>query len=170
MWKPILRTTVVVVLLAIGSPAIAGVRSYRGETSAGTNIGFRIRASDGEMSLRSLRYRAVLTCEDASTFEYWSAWSFGGGLPLHGRRLSLHEQYGYDALHIDGRFRGRTAEGTFRNSQAWLTEDEQAMLCTTGDLTWTATRRGIADDGRPVGPADRIVRRDGVTVRVWIDA
>jgi hypothetical protein len=170
MWKPILRMTVVVVIVAIGSPAFAGVRSYRGETSAGTNIGFRIRVADGRMSLRTLRYRAVLTCEDTSTFEYWSAWTFGGGVPLAGRRLSLHEQFGSDALHVEGRFRGRTADGTFRNSQAWLTEDEQAMLCTTGDLTWAAARLGLAGDGRPDGPADRVVRRDGVTVRVWIAA
>lgn len=74
-----MRRLVIVVLalsavLVASSPASAArARAYRGETSAGTKIGFLIRvADDGRMSMKGLTYRAELLCEDSSTIEYWS--------------------------------------------------------------------------------------------------
>lgn len=173
--RDVMRTRVLcsialLLVVALAAPASAGMRSYRGETSAGTDIGFRVRSAGGELSLLGLRFHAILTCEDASTVEYWSAWRFGGGIPFDGRRLSFEERFGSEALVIEGRFRAQTAEGMFRNSQAWLTDDEEAQLCTTGDLTWEAARPGSASAPRvrPRGAPDRIVRRAGVTVRSWV--
>ncbi len=45
-----------------------------------------------------------------------------------------------EALHIAGVFRSQTADGTYKDTQATLTDTEDAQLCTTGDLTWTADR------------------------------
>jgi len=160
----------VVSLLALSSVAQAArFRAYRGRTSADTKIAFVIRvAASGSMSLKQLHYQAELVCEDASAFGFGSSWWFGGvGPRLDGRRLTLDEVGGSEALHITGVFRGRTADGTFRQLQAWLTEAEGAQLCTTGDLTWTA-HRVPRDRVASMLPADgpRIVHRvQGDSVR-----
>ena len=132
----------VATVVVVASPASAArLRAYRGETSAGTRIAFRLRvADDGAMSMRWLYLRVELPCEDGSRVEYDSYWSFGGGEPLHGRRLVWDSVYQWEALHITGTFRAQTADGTYKHTEASLTENEQAQLCTTGDLTWTAER------------------------------
>jgi hypothetical protein len=161
---------VAVAVVAIAAPASARGTRYRGETSAGGPIGFRLFRSDDTLFLKGFMYQAELECEDGSSFEIWSQWVFGGGFPLEGRRLAFHDGFGAEVIHIEGRFKARTAEGTFRNVQAWLTEDEQAQLCTTGELTWTADRTGSVSTPRiaPQGEPDRVVRRGAVTVRTWI--
>lgn len=136
-------TLVIISLVLMSSVASAArFRAYRGRTSADTSIGFGIRISDaGRMSLKRLHFEADLMCDDDSTLGFGSSWWFGGaGRRLDGRRLTLDEYGGSDALHITGVFRGSSADGTFRETQAWLTETEEAQLCTTGDLTWTAHR------------------------------
>lgn len=161
---------VVVVVLASAAPASAArIRSYAGETTAGTTIGFRIRvAADGRMSMKGFSFDAELSCEDATTIEYSSTWGFGGvGHPLDGRRLAFDEVFYYEALHVTGVFRGRTADGTFENTWATLTETEEAQLCTTGELAWTAERVPRDRLARlvPSGEPDVVRRvRDG-TVR-----
>ena len=130
-------------MVAISSPASAArLRAYRGETSAGTRIGFLIRvADDGRLSLKEMLIKVELVCEDASTIDYMSGWSFGGvGQRLEGRRLTLDFVFGAEALHLAGVFRSQTADGTYKDTMATLTDTEDAQLCTTGDLTWTADR------------------------------
>ena len=132
----------VAAMVVMASPASAArLRAYRGETSAGTKIAFRIRvADDGAMSMQWLYLRVELPCEDGSRVEYDSYWSFGGGEPLHGRRLVWDSVYQWEALHITGTFRGQTADGTYEHTEASLTDTEEAQLCTSGDLSWTAER------------------------------
>lgn len=133
---------VVAMLLSAAPASAARIRSYAGETSAGTTIGFRIRvAADGRMSMKGLRFDAELLCEDATTIGYSASWGFtGAGLRLDGRRLTFDDVFYYEALHVTGIFRGRTADGTFENTWASLTDTEEAQLCTTGELTWMADR------------------------------
>jgi hypothetical protein len=143
MRRLLITSMVVISVVAIASPASAArLRAYRGETSAGTRIGFLIRvADDGRLSLKEMLLKVELLCEDASTIAYQSSWSFGGvGHRLDGRRLTLDLVFGPEALHIAGVFRSQTADGTYKDTQADLTDTEDAQLCTTGDLTWTADR------------------------------
>jgi hypothetical protein len=141
--KLIVLSLALVSVLALSSSASAArFRAFRGETSAGTRIGFLIRiGDDGRMSMKELTYRADLACEDSSTIGYWSSWSFGGvGHRLQGRRLRFDNVFYGEALHVTGVFRARTADGTFESTWASLTEAEEAQLCSTGNLTWTAER------------------------------
>lgn len=152
----------VAVLTLPSSASAARVRTYRGETSAGTGIGFQIRIDErGRMSMKDLTFRAELACEDGSAIKYWSGWSFGGaGLRLQGRRLTFDHVFYSEALHVTGTFRARTAEGTFENTWASLTDAEDAQLCTTGELTWTAdkvSRRRVVELG-PHGGIDLVHR------------
>jgi hypothetical protein len=176
MRRFLIASLVLVSVLAVASPASAAARFrvYRGKTSAGTRIAFLIRvADDGRMSMKGLRYKADLLCEDATTMEFFSLWEWGGiGERLDGRRLAFDSVYPWEALHVAGVFRAQTAEGTFRDSMPTLTEDEQAQLCTTGDLTWTAERvrvglarfrppRGVGVVHRTAGGTIRTVSRIG---------
>jgi hypothetical protein len=93
------------------------------------------------MWMKRLHLKVELPCEDASMIEYDSFWVWGGvGHRLDGRSLTFDNVFWSEALHIAGVFRGQTADGTYKNTQAALTEAEEAQLCTTGDLTWTAER------------------------------
>jgi hypothetical protein len=163
----VVSLAVLMIVVACASAASAArTRAYRGETSAGTKIGFRIRvADDGRMSMKGLRFRADLLCDDASTIRFWSFWQFGGvGERLDGRRLTFDEAYGSEAMHVAGVFRGRGASGTFEDTMAWLTDDEQAQLCTTGELTWEAHRVPRDRFGDAPQRAEVVYHSDDVTV------
>ena len=134
---------VIVAVVALASPASAArLRAYRGETSAGTRIAFVLRvADDGSLSMKRMFIKVEMLCEDASTIEYRSHWSFGGGGDrLDGRRWTFDADFGYEALHLTGKFRAQAADGTYENLQASLTDADEAQLCTTGELTWSADR------------------------------
>lgn len=62
------------------------------------------------------------------------------GYRLDGRRLTFDDTFYYEALHVAGVFRAQVADGTFENIWSSLTETEEAQLCTSGELTWTAER------------------------------
>jgi hypothetical protein len=63
------------------------------------------------------------------------------GLPLDGRTLTLDEVGGDMALHLHAKVKATTIVGSLlRFSHASFTSDEEPQICTTGDLTWTATR------------------------------
>lgn len=91
--------------------------------------------------MKELHLKVEMVCEDASTIEYGSGSWFGGvGPRFEGRRLTYDSVFGAEALHITGVFRAQTADGAYKNTQASLTDTEQAQLRTTGELTWTANR------------------------------
>ncbi len=144
MRKFVIVSLAALTLLAASFPASAAtrLRAYRGQTSAGTSIAFLVRvADDGRMSLKEMRMRVQMVCDDASTIDYRSWWGFGGvGVRFEGRNVTLDITFHSEAMHITGVFRPHTADGTFKNTMATLTDNEQAQLCTTGDLTWTADR------------------------------
>ena len=80
MRRFVIVTLAITAVLVASSPASAArLRVYRGQTSAGTKIAFLVRvADDGRMSLKEMRYRVEMVCEDASTIDYDSWWGFGG--------------------------------------------------------------------------------------------
>lgn len=170
MRRFLIASLVVVAVLAVASPvsAAARFRVYRGKTSAGTRIAFLVRvADDGRLSMKGLRFKADLLCDDATTLEFFSFWEWGGvGERLDGRRLVFDYVSPWEALHVAGVFRAQTADGTFSDAIPTLTVDEQAQLCTTGDLTWNAerVREGQARFQAPHG-ADVVHRIPGGRVR-----
>jgi hypothetical protein len=159
---------VAVLTAASTASAAARFRVYRGKTSAGTRIAFLIRvADDGRMSMKGLRFRADLMCDDGTTMAFFSWWEwFGVGERLDGRRLVFDSVDPFGALHVAGVFRAGTASGTFRDAVPTLTSEEQPQLCTTGELTWTAerVREGRARFQPPRG-ADVVHRTTGRTIR-----
>ena len=170
MRRVVIVSLILVALFAASSPASAATRFrvYRGQTSAGTRIAFLVRvADDGRMSLKEMGFKVEMVCDDASTIEYGSGWGFGGiGVRFEGRSLTFDHAFWSEALHITGVFRPQTADGTFKNTQATLTDTEQAQLCTTGDLTWTANRV-VADRETHLSSrgADVIHRVNGPAIR-----
>ena len=169
MRRFVIVTLAITAVLVASSPASAArLRTYRGQTSAGTKIAFLVRvADDGRMSLKEMGFKVEMVCDDASTIEYGSGWGFGGiGVRFEGRSLTFDHAFWSEALHITGVFRPQTADGTFKNTQATLTDTEQAQLCTTGDLTWTANRVvGARETHLSSRGADVIHRVNGPAIR-----
>ncbi len=171
MRKFVIVSLILVALFAVSSPASAATRFrvYRGSTSAGTKIAFLVRVADnGRMSLKEMHMRVQMACDDASTIDYFSGWGFGGvGVRFEGRSVTFDFTFQSEAMHLTGVFRPHTADGTFKNTMAALTDTEQAQLCTTGDLTWTASRV-VSGRGTQLGSlrgADVVHRVSGEAVR-----
>jgi hypothetical protein len=152
-----LTRTVVPTVLALGlSVALAIPASasrsitYGGHTSASSPNRFRlevVKKDNGRRFLRGADIEYTATCEDASTSQGGFGFTvFGGGggdlrIGANGE-LSTEQDLGDFFLAIDGVIGFRHAEGTMVFSQADLTDDHQdAQLCTTGELTWTAERK-----------------------------
>ena len=84
-----------------------------------------------------------MNCDDGTTKSYggagWSEWPWY----FEGRTVTVDEKQPIppSALHFAGTFRRASASGTFRYSKVFINgEVTSAVLCTTGDLTWTAER------------------------------
>ena len=132
-------------LSLMAGPAQAAIsKRYRGHLSDGSSIQAVLRrGSTGTVRLQSLSFEAHLTCEDATTMDWGFGIHFGRGPAVVDHAVELDLVYPDVALHVHGTFGPHRASGDFRFSVPSLTEDEQAQLCTTGDLTWTMRR--IAD-------------------------
>jgi len=142
----------VVALIALGlmaGPAEAAItKRYRGHLSDGNSIQAVLRrGATGVLRLESLSFEADLTCEDATTVGWGFGIHFGRGPAVVDHALELDLVYPDMALHVHGTFGPHRASGDFRFSVPSLTEDEQAQLCTTGDLTWTMRRIASATPG-----------------------
>jgi len=140
--RPVLAIVVLTAILSLlmAVPAAAGsrVRVYAGETSQGKPISFHVMKTDtGRRFLRGFRVAVTMTCEDATTEEWGMGFGFGGrGMPLtDGVFVDIDDVFSFDALHIHGRIGQLAGRGTFKFTVAQLTPDEQAQVCTTGDLT-----------------------------------
>ena len=169
------KTASLILVLAIAlvgtsaTAAAAGQRRYDGATTQDIPISFLLRREAAEpFRLKALAFGGDMLCALDDTHQEWNVhMSFGRGPTLDGRRLTFDDVSAEWAVHITGVFRAQTADGTFRFSVPSLTAEEEAQVCTTGDLTWSANRRAVAND-RPSGPADRVIRRPGgTTVRIW---
>jgi hypothetical protein len=133
----------VFLIMSMSSPSNAGAaeaRRYHGKTSQGLRANFRLVEVTRGLGLRSFRFEFGLRCEDGSRLGYVVGWSFGGAYPLDGKSLSFDDASSDSAIHVTGRFGPGLASGTVRFTVAALTEDEEAQICTTGDLTWAARR------------------------------
>ena len=134
----------VVVLMVCTPPASSAgsveARRYHGKTSQGLRANFRLVQGSRGLGLRSFGFDFTLRCEDGSRLGYGIGWTFGRAHPLDGRSLTFDDVFYDSAIHVTGRFGPGLASGTVRFTVAALTEDEEAQICTTGDLTWAARR------------------------------
>lgn len=131
--------------VSLASPAVAGQRiTYRGMTSQDKRVSIEVIERDsGRRILWDFRAHFTLTCEDATTRRYGIGWRFierlgeDGSFEVHDRVVELIYAF---SLTVDGIIRWGSAEGTFEFRSASLTDDDQAQLCTTGAVDWTAHR------------------------------
>src|SRR5262245_7111717 len=130
---------VALVIVAAASPALAAprLRLYRGQTSQGERIRFVVAKTDAERFVREMDSGVSLTCEDQTTEGFGFGIGFGRTTPIIGRAFSFDEVLGNTGFHLAGELGLLQGQGTMSVVEADLTEDEQAQLCTSGDLTWT---------------------------------
>ncbi len=144
--------------LMAGPAQAATSKRYRGHLSDGSSIQAALRRGPtGTLRLQSLSFGAHLTCEDATTMEWFVGIGFGRGPAVVDHAVELDLVDPDMALHIHGTFGPHRASGDFRFSVPALTEDEQAQLCTTGDLTWTMRRIALATRGVAADAADAMM-------------
>lgn len=129
-----------ILVLSISAPAHSAtrLRVFKGETSQGHGIKVRVARSDAGRFVREMDLPHItVTCEDQTTVEFAYYLSFGRTtVPIVERELSFDDVFGDIALHVAGELGSARGEGTLSFAMAQLTPDEQAQLCTTGDLTW----------------------------------
>ena len=154
----LLATSLALVLSLVaanGALAGAGPHVYHGRTSQGLRIQFvLVKNHHGALLMRAVDMGLTLTCEDASTQEWVFGLSTYPGERLSGQDLTFDSLDTSLALHITGTFGRGEASGTLRINQAALDANEQAQLCSTGDLTWTA-RRSVKTAGAFAGYGTR---------------
>ena len=143
------RTIVLVVLsaslmVAAAVPALAARHlSYRGETSQGRRVSVEVlRKSDGRRFLTEFSVIAWVTCGDASaaTVGFASGGRYrldeNGQVTIERREDGI---FGY-AITFTATVRRDLAEGTVELITTGLTSDDQAQICETGVLDWSAER------------------------------
>ena len=129
-------------VLVSAAPADAAprLRLYRGETSQGKRIKFVVAKTDAGRFVVELDVGVTLTCEDETTRDSGFGWGFGPpryAPPITDGVFTYDDVSPYMAAHFAGQFGALSGEGTASIVIPALTTDEQAQLCTTGDLTWT---------------------------------
>ena len=129
-------------ILTVAVPAHAAprLRLYRGETSQGEHIKFIVAKTDAGRFVVELDIQVIFTCEDATTQDLVIGWGFGpprSAPPITDGVFSYDDVSPQMAAHFAGQLGTLSGEGTASIAQPSLTADEQAQLCTTGDLTWT---------------------------------
>jgi hypothetical protein len=118
----------------------ARFRNYRGRTSQGEPMGARTAKVDSTIELRRLEVAFGLTCEDSTEVGWGATWLFGPGWTLPQARLDYDDVQTGEAMHVHGRLGAHDGSGTLTDVLAALTNNEQAQLCTTGELTWRLWR------------------------------
>jgi hypothetical protein len=158
----VIAVIVSTLILSAAAPAqAAGVRLrvYQGNTSQRGRIWFLVGRDDEGRFVKSVSLEGTLTCEDATTRDWAGGWRFG---PQHVRitdgAFSDDEVGPFVAAHFEGRLGTLSGEGTASLVIPTLTADEQAQLCTTGDLTWEVEFRRIIPLDKVAVPAGHVVR------------
>ena len=129
---------ILVLTTALPAHAAPVRRLYRGETSQGEMVRFTVTRTDPGRFVSRFDLSATLTCEDDTTIGFGiSSFLARRALPITDGAFSHDVNWGDLAIHLAGELGPLRGEGTASLVSARLTSDEQAQLCTTGDLTWT---------------------------------
>jgi hypothetical protein len=137
-------------VVASARPAVADppvLRTYEGTTSAGDAIQLFVTARHGVARFRSVGLEGTATCEDGTTLPISHGFDLGtSGIPIVEGALDVENVGFADAFFLAGTLGTRTGSGTITHLFAALDAAEEPQICTTGELTWTATRVfGVAD-------------------------
>ena len=125
---------------AAGGPGPGQPRIYRGETSDGGFVRFRVTRTETGREIRGFHLETELGCNDGSTKPLWTQLA-DWGWTFEGRTAIVDENRPSDwGLQIVGTFRPASASGTLRYTWLKLRDDHTARLSTTGDVEWTAER------------------------------
>jgi hypothetical protein len=147
-------------LLAAATPASAGGQGkllyWAGHTSQSQQIDFGLVRSHHGQRFIGFDVGIQLTCDDSSVQDWIMGSRLYPGQKLVAKQLDYYENYGDMAIAITGDFSRDRATGTIRVTVAELTSDEQAQLCSSGDLTWVAHHQPLpARAPRSLGTAGR---------------
>jgi hypothetical protein len=139
--------------VAMTLPAAAADRiTYRGTTSQDRRVSLEVlQRENGRRVLWDFRVHFAMTCEDATTRRYGVTWQFIERLGADGSftvKDRVVERVRAFSLAVDGKVRWGSADGTFEFLSPTLTDDDQAQLCTTGPLEWSAEREQASREGR----------------------
>jgi hypothetical protein len=143
-----LATVTVLAVCIIGGGAAAGSgrpRTYEGPLGEGrAKIQFDLLKREGRpLAIRSFGFGIVsLTCDGDGSVQEWGV-EFGwfGRLPeLPSHMVDLDVVDPDSAIHLHGKVQAVQGEGTLVLTIPALTADEQAQVCTTGELSWTVVR------------------------------
>jgi hypothetical protein len=132
---------------AAGRPRL---RYYRGRTSQALQMFVVTAKVDTTLHLSGLSVDETLACEDGTEVKWFGGFLAGRNAALSPARLDVDYVSPFDAFHIHGRLGTHVGSGTASDAIPRLTADEQAMLCTTGDLTWRLWRTDAG--ARPIVP------------------
>ena len=145
------RATLLVLMCLVFSVTVVSVsasagegkrRVYEGTLSSGLPIEMKLVVrEDRPPGIAELQFGADMTCEDGTTQSWFVGWGwFGGRPPMPSHALDLDLLDPSSALHVHGIVQAVHGSGTLQFTIAALTADEQAQICTTGELTWTVDR------------------------------
>ncbi len=147
------------------------VRYYQGPTSEGGRLRIRVTVSDdGVAWLSLLSIDGPYRCEDGTEGEIETGvgW-FRSGVPvIADQHLDLSENWGVIAFMVSGRIGAHRGSGTLTFLLPALTANEQAQVCTMGELTWTVERTDGEDF--PFLSAVLVQRADGRTITMALGA
>jgi hypothetical protein len=141
-----MAAVVSVLLVSLASPSIAATREirYRGESEQGALVALRVVKRDsGKRTLASFQTRLITTCADETTrrihvFTGDARISAKGGFELLDTRNN--GPFGSYRLSTTGTVRFAQAEGTVELRYPALDSEGEAILCSSGELAWTAER------------------------------
>jgi hypothetical protein len=171
-----MRTPLVaIVVLFLGAGAVPAaarppvVREYEGTTSAGDVIRMIAIAEGGEVRFQGVGLEGSAPCEDGTAPPFSHGIDAGtDGIPLEDGALDVHDVAFSQAFFLSGTLGARAGSGTITHLFAALDAEEEAQLCTTGELTWTVVRvpvTGVAGRERAVLTSSF----DGETERASLD-
>ena len=128
---------VLILSTAIPAHAAARLRQYKGQTSQAHNISFFVAKTDAGRFIKEMWSSLDFTCEDQTTQKIGVGLGFARNqVPITDGAFSIDEVDQGAALHAAGDPGPLHRQGTLSLTFPALTPDEQAQLCTTGDLTW----------------------------------
>jgi hypothetical protein len=135
-----------VVVLGATTTATAASRTFSGTTSQDLPISFVVDGSGGTFVISQMSFNFNLVCEDGQLIGAGAGF-FGFDVPIDSNgRFQFDFLNVFQSLHWKGRVAPNGARGTATYLLPGLTADEQAELCPSGDVTWTA-----APTARPAG-------------------
>jgi hypothetical protein len=118
-------------------------RFYQGTTSQRLPTDFTTQRFTSSWRLKDTDFAFRIRCEDGQKYGLGKGWGFGGRA---GPRLDRKGNFAFDEVdpferfHLHGRLGAHAGSRTVADTEPGLTQNEQRMLCVSGDRTWTADR------------------------------